>query len=146
MSEIRGLELKDSGRRPQREPCSSGTGWPRLLGVPATEVITVTVGPSLGQSVQSVLGSRLALSMHRRFCVGPRAGYVWPRGQSNCRKSGEDHTFRALHARGCVILQDTSLCISRALRVLAQVTSRACHACGCVPGCPATIRESPRQR
>lgn len=35
--------------------------------MPATEVITVTVGPSLGQSVQSVLGSRLALRMHRQF-------------------------------------------------------------------------------
>lgn len=67
MSESRGLELKDSRRRPQREPGSSGTGWPRLLGVPATEVITVTVGPSLGQSVQSVLGSRLALRAHRKF-------------------------------------------------------------------------------
>lgn len=100
MNESRGIELKDSRRRPQVEPCSSSIGWPRLLGVPTREGHHSSLGPSLGQSVQSVQGSRLALSVHRRLYVGPGAGNIWPRGTPNCRNSGEGHTSRGTALQG----------------------------------------------
>lgn len=130
-NESRGTELKDSRRRPRMEPCSSGIGWPRLLGVLPGKVVTVTVGPSLGQSVQSVLESRWAISAPRRLWVGPRAANIWPRGHSCCRKSGEGHTFRALQFRGCGILWDMSHSVSRVLEFLGQITGHFTCAAVC---------------
>lgn len=132
MNEGRGIELQDSGRRPQMELAPAGLVGLGCWVCPPVKVITAIVGPSLGQSVQSAVGCRLALSVQGHFCVGPGAGNVWPRGHSNCRKSAEGHPFRGTSLQG--------LCDPVGHKQLwGQIMNRAFRVYSYVPRCHPTI-------